>query len=74
MLLGRTMKELKYYSNVGTANQIEEDMVEKVTYNKANADLLFGIIFQNKNLLSDDEYINGIIPDSTQYKGLSRSR
>lgn len=55
-----------YYNSIGTANQIENNMVGSVTYNKANADLLFSTIFKNKDLLSEGEYISEITQGSPE--------
>lgn len=50
------MKVNNYFINTGTANEIAKSMADNITYNKANADLLFCIIHNNKQLLSDNEY------------------
>lgn len=44
-----------YFTATGTENNIERNMVDTITYNKANADLLFNLLNENQDLLSDDE-------------------
>ena len=52
------MKTSDYLKKSGTAEVIENDIAEKITYNEENAKLLFSIIKNNKDLLLDgqDEY------------------
>ena len=49
------MSNNRYFTNNGTANDIEINMVDTITDNKVNADLLFNLIDKNQDLLSDDE-------------------
>lgn len=65
------MKTNEYFKETGTANKIENCMIGSVTYNKANADLLFSIIHKNKMLLSNDECFVEDISDSFEDKNKS---
>lgn len=51
------METNDYLKKSGTAEVIENDIAEKITYNEENAKLLFSIIKNNKDLLDgQDEY------------------
>ena len=58
------MENDEYFDKIGTAETIEDSMDENVTYNKANADFLFGMIYDNRELLSDDEFFIESLADS----------
>ncbi len=47
----------EFFEEIGTAETIEDRLYESVTYNKVNADLLFSIIHDNRELLSGDEFL-----------------
>ena len=49
------MSNNRYFTNDGTVNDIEINMVDTITDNKVNADLLFNFIDKNQDLLSENE-------------------
>lgn len=53
----------EYFDKIGTAETIEDCMDENITYNRANADFLFGMIHNNRELLSDDEFFIELLAD-----------
>ena len=47
----------EYFDKIGTAETIEDCLDESVTYNRVNADLLFSVMHDNRELLSGDEFL-----------------
>lgn len=57
------METGNFFEINGTLNHAKKELINKIEFNKVNSDILFSIIHNNPNLLSDDEFFAEVPSD-----------